>query len=350
MHESRGFVGWSSRTKAALRFAPLALAVGILIFVFRGLDFSRLALLVRSRGPWLLVIVVPWGVVAALDAFAWRMLFLRISRGVSYLRLFGVRLSAEAVLMSVPSGSLVADGLTPHLLKTRCGVPVTEGLACIAARKCLLGLGQALYLGLASAVGYSAIRATSAVTGMHAPEQALLGFALVLLLGSVVVARLLARGTLARFLQSLLLKVPSRRLRSFLREHAEGFEHTDAHLARVFHGHVGTLAPPVAIYTVAWVIESLETFLILSLLGSGLRYPQVMPMEATLATIRVMAFFVPAGLGIQDLGYVAFLKALGVEDAVSLGAAFVLLKRAKEASWIALGYLLLAKQPELKAP
>jgi hypothetical protein len=52
---------------------------------------------------------------------------------------------------------------------------------------------------------------------------------------------------------------------------------------------------------------------------------------------------------VQDLGYMAFLSALGSQsgalgDAAALGAAFVILKRAKELFWVAVGYgvLLLA--------
>jgi uncharacterized membrane protein YbhN (UPF0104 family) len=54
-----------------------------------------------------------------------------------------------------------------------------------------------------------------------------------------------------------------------------------------------------------------------------------------------MAFFVPAGLGVQDLGYFAFFSALGVPDAMGVGAAFVLLKRTKELFWVCVGYTLL---------
>jgi uncharacterized membrane protein YbhN (UPF0104 family) len=58
--------------------------------------------------------------------------------------------------------------------------------------------------------------------------------------------------------------------------------------------------------------------------------------------VRNVVFVVPAGLGIQDAGYAACFGALGVPEAASLGAAFVLLKRGKELFWIALGYGLLA--------
>jgi hypothetical protein len=51
---------------------------------------------------------------------------------------------------------------------------------------------------------------------------------------------------------------------------------------------------------------------------------------------------VPAGLGVQDLSYLAFLRALQVPDALNVAAAFLLLKRSKECFWSMIGYALLA--------
>ena len=63
--------------------------------------------------------------------------------------------------------------------------------------------------------------------------------------------------------------------------------------------------------------------------------------EAGLSLLRNLAFFAPGGLGVLDLGYMAYLGALGYPGAATVGAAFVLLKRAKDLFWIAIGYLLL---------
>jgi len=54
--------------------------------------------------------------------------------------------------------------------------------------------------------------------------------------------------------------------------------------------------------------------------------------------LRSVGCFAPGGLGVQDLGYVAALGALGVPDAVTAGAAFVVMKRAKELAWALVGY------------
>jgi hypothetical protein len=58
----------------------------------------------------------------------------------------------------------------------------------------------------------------------------------------------------------------------------------------------------------------------------------------------------PAGLGVQDLGYVLFLRALGVADPLVTGAAFSLIKRGKEALWIAVGYACLLSSRRRSVP
>jgi hypothetical protein len=63
-------------------------------------------------------------------------------------------------------------------------------------------------------------------------------------------------------------------------------------------------------------------------------------MEAGLSLVRSAAVIAPSGLGIVDLGYGAVLPALGADAGVA--AAFVLLKRAKEAAWVLAGYAVLA--------
>jgi uncharacterized membrane protein YbhN (UPF0104 family) len=90
-----------------------------------------------------------------------------------------------------------------------------------------------------------------------------------------------------------------------------------------------------------WLVESVETFVILRVLGAPLGFIEVFSFEAGLSLVRSLAFFAPAGVGVQDLGYIAFLQVVGLPDAGALAAAFVLLKRGKELVWVGVGYLLL---------
>lgn len=62
--------------------------------------------------------------------------------------------------------------------------------------------------------------------------------------------------------------------------------------------------------------------------------------EAGLSLVRSLAFFAPGGLGLVDAGYLALVTALSPGDAGATAAAFVLVKRAKELTWIGVGAVL----------
>jgi uncharacterized membrane protein YbhN (UPF0104 family) len=65
-------------------------------------------------------------------------------------------------------------------------------------------------------------------------------------------------------------------------------------------------------------------------------------LENALIVVRSIAVPVPGGLGVQDVGYVLFLKAAAVPAATTVGVAFVLLKRGKDLFFVLLGFALMA--------
>ena len=78
----------------------------------------------------------------------------------------------------------------------------------------------------------------------------------------------------------------------------------------------------------------------------------VASIEVMLSFLKNVLFILPAGIGVQDVGYVSCLAALGVPDALNMGAAFSVLKRGKELFWATFGYALLASEarPALATP
>jgi uncharacterized membrane protein YbhN (UPF0104 family) len=77
------------------------------------------------------------------------------------------------------------------------------------------------------------------------------------------------------------------------------------------------------------------------LIGAPIDFGTALAIEMALSLLRMIVVVVPGGLGIQDAGYALFLQALGAPAAIEQGAAFALLKRAKELVYAAAGYALL---------
>ncbi len=91
-------------------------------------------------------------------------------------------------------------------------------------------------------------------------------------------------------------------------------------------------------YILAWFTLAIESYIILTLLGVPISFVQVLAIDTSITILRGLFFFIPSGLGVQDLGYLAFFQALGLQDFLAYGAAFVLLRRFKEVLWYAAGY------------
>jgi uncharacterized membrane protein YbhN (UPF0104 family) len=99
------------------------------------------------------------------------------------------------------------------------------------------------------------------------------------------------------------------------------------------------VAGSIACFFFGWLALGCEDWLILSLLHARASLATAVSLEAIVSVVRMLFFFVPAGLGAQDVSYFALLKLWDTPDAEA--TAFMLLKRGKEACWIGLGYVLL---------
>jgi glycosyltransferase 2 family protein len=212
----------------------------------------------------------------------------------------------------------------------------------LAARRALVILANALYVGVALALGLSHLRrASRPLLGVPGLEWLVLAWGLFLLVSALAMSGALLSGATAARAHGWLRRLPFKRLAARLDEKAASFAATDRHAAALFGERRGALFAAALILLGMWLAEALETLLLLRLLRIDLSLSEVMSFEVVLACVRAAAFMVPAGLGVQDAGYVAFLSAFGVPGAATAGAAFVLLKRAKEVFWVLLGFLLL---------
>jgi uncharacterized protein (TIRG00374 family) len=294
---------------------------------------------IAAAGPLLAIGLVPFVVQIALDALAWRTLLGALGHRVAWRRLIEIRLSTEAVLLSVPGGSLIGESLKPYLLSRMNSVPFGATIASVGIKRCLLALAQAAYLGVALLAAHGLYaRCSVAVVGTESLAW-YVGAAIALLaVVAIGLGLALSSVSVAETARRLLARLPSKRLRAGLEARRAGFAATDAALVALGDRRA-RLAVAWSLLFAAWLVETGEAYVLCRLVGIKLDVTHVLAMEAAVVFARNAAFFVPAGLGVQDAGYLAFLSAFGV--AAPLAAAFIVVKRTKELIWIAIGYLLL---------
>ncbi|WP_437683600.1 lysylphosphatidylglycerol synthase domain-containing protein [Sorangium sp. So ce131] len=325
---------------ALLKWLGVAVAAAALSSTLRGADLPGVAALIASVGaPMMALALIPNLFARVFQAEASRRVFEALGRPAPFGRYLSLTLSTEALNMSVPAGAALSESVTFVLLQRWCGVPGPQGVAGLAARRSLILLANAAYVAIALALGYGHLeRASRPLLGAPGLPWLVVLSGFGLLAGALAIAGALLSGTVAARVLALLKRLPGRRARAYVEAKAAAFSATDRYGAALGERR-GALAWAALLLLGMWLAEGLETFFLLHLLRVDVSLAEVLSFEVVLALLRAAAFMVPAGLGVQDAGYVAFLSALGVPGAATVGAAFVLVKRAKEIVWIALGLL-----------
>ena len=88
------------------------------------------------------------------------------------------------------------------------------------------------------------------------------------------------------------------------------------------------LAASSALHLAAWIGSGGGTFIAFRLIGGHISLADALALEALLCTLRSVAVFVPAALGVQEAGYALLAPLFGLP--AEMGLAVSLLKRARE--------------------
>jgi hypothetical protein len=322
---------------------PVLLALALLAFTLRSADLGRALALVTSLGWRIPFLLLPTFFATLLEATGWWIAFGPLGARPRFRSLLAVRMMTDAVMLGLPSGTVISESLQPYLLKRRCGVPFEIGIIAGLGRKFLVVLSHGLFLALSVLLAWSTLQhASRTAIGRGGLPLLLLAGAAALVLTAGGLVALGVHGKLADRVRRGLNRFGGRWLGGWLERNALRFEAADENFARFFADRPAGLVVPVAAYLLSWLARSVETLLFLWLLGVRIALTAAMVVETSLILVRSMAVPIPAGLGVQDAGYVLSLKGLGVADAVTVGAAFVLLKRGKDLFWVAFGFVLLA--------
>jgi uncharacterized protein (TIRG00374 family) len=330
-----------------IRLALLGAALFGLTRLIHGDDLTLALALIRRVGWPLLLVLLPTLVAMAMDVTGWRLILGALGTPVRWMRLFGLRLSVEALVLLLPGGSVAGEAAKAALLTRRTHVPLPQAVASLALTKGYLVLTDGVYLALA------ALWASADVLGgrPHAtwlPARAAGVSAAAMLVAGTGLLVLLRRASVATRLARTLGRLPVARFRRWIAAREQSFHEIDATATAYFASPARTRGAVFAAFLVEWLIEGVETLVIIRCLGLPLPLGPILALDALGSLLRVVVFFVPAGLGVQDATLILLLAALGVPNPVAAGTALVLVKRAKELFWIAAGTTLLIAQGGLR--
>jgi hypothetical protein len=109
----------------------------------------------------------------------------------------------------------------------------------------------------------------------------------------------------------------------------------DAHLASFYRNRQGKGLLSLFLLFTGWFAHALEVYVIFRFLGHPIRPEAALCLDGLSQLAAAAGFMIPASLGIQDAGNV--LLSLGFKLGATLGAAFSILRRFREAFWLCIG-------------
>ena len=321
---------------------PLLVVVALVALsrLVRGHDLDQALSLIRHVGWPLLLVLLPTLVAMSLAVTAWRMILRALGASVRWGPLLRLRLSVEALVLLLPGGSVAGEAAKAAMLTKRTSVSLPTAVASLALTKAYLFATDGVYLALAAVWAAADI---SLLPGLPTRIPAITAgvSALVMTGGSVAFLALLHRASLATRLARALQRIPLARFRRWIAERERSFQEIDATAGAFFGRPLSFKTRVFLCFILEWLVEGAETVLIVRCLGLPLPLGPILALDALGSLLRVVAFFVPAGLGVQDAALILLLRQMGVPNPLAAGAALVLVKRAKELVWIAVGSLLL---------
>ena len=267
------------------------------------------------------IVVCPAILVIALDTLAWRFAFERLP---SFRRLFGVRLAGEA--LNTSTASIGGEAAKVYLLQPE--VPALEASAAMVVGKTGITVAQVLFLGVGLVVALSCLDPSPLV---------LTATSIALVLEVVAVAAFVlvqCAGVIGRTLRLL-----RRWAWHSMADRLQGLARLDHSLATFYGQRRGRFLTCVALHLAAWVVGSLEVYLVLHWLGAGVSFPTALFIDAAGSAIAFVGFAVPARLGVLEGGYMSVFAALGLGSGI--GLSFALVRRLRLLVWNVLGVVVL---------
>lgn len=320
-----------------MRYARIALFV---------LGLVALGVLVAGNDPagilasitglsWRLAVVLcfPVSLVMLFDTLGWHYAFPR--RSPRFATLLGVRLAGEAFNMVTPTAALGGEAVKVWLLLGR--VPAVEGVPSVIVAKTTITIAQGLFLLLGIAVApWTLSRDSTLLAAMR-------WLLIVEVVGLTLFVLAQIGGLLGRAGGALSLLRP---LRGLAGQASLGGINDE--LMRFYRSGPRRLVLSILYHLVAWLLGIAETYLILKFLGIDVSLSVATVIEAFGAGIRIATFLVPASLGALEGGFAVIFSAVGLSPAT--GLSFSLVRRLREAVWIALGLVVFAAmRPKARA-
>ncbi len=278
------------------------------------------------------LLLLPYGVVNWLESWSWKYILVDLPEKTTVTRLFWLRLGGEALNQLTPTACLGGEPFKASRLQAD-GVPLELASASVVILKGILFLSLTLYI--ITGLALAPIFLPEAAKHMLLLSLAALGLVAVGVT-FVVLQRREPCGNSFRFL-SKRGWVPR-----FLKDQEGFLEGLDTAMSQFYRQYPARAVLAFSLFFCSWLLHAVEVYLIFRLLGHPISWGLAVCLDALAMLFSALGFFIPASMGVQEGGNI--LLAVGFNLGFTLGAAFSILRRIREAFWLCLGLVVVWRE------
>lgn len=309
----------SGRRIPPIRLVLFVLGIILLLWFVRRVGTESVVAQLMRVGPWVVLLLVPYGIGTAVGALPWGRLLSRRVRP----RYTGVILSRFAASSANALLPLFGVAGEPSRLLWLPSGARAQGLAAIVVDRLLYNASNGLVL---------LVGATAAGYATRLPGEWVLmavGMSAAILAVSVSIVWVIARAGVGRRVHALLARI----FRGLYTKEDFG-QSVDTSLLALLRGPRRRLASSLGLHMAGRSLIALEVFVGLALLGTHVTIPQGVVLAVVPIALSVFFSSVPSQIGVQEGAQTLVASALGLDPAAIL--ALVLLQRFRQVVYASL--------------
>lgn len=316
-----------------LNMVLISIAVVALFLMLRKIDWQALSHSFAQVGPFWPLLFVPYAFTGCFWTISWRCLLVSKVGVPSLPRLFMIRLAGDSLNQLTPTASLGGEPFKAVRLHAR-GVAWQEATASLVIHKALMVLSLVVYIIFSLALLPVAVPEISHRLALFC------SFGTMFLAALGIVFLIVQRHNPCLSLLKLLKRVGI--CPAVLAARETELAGLDSYLSAFYRNHPRAGFFAFTFYLLGWMAHAVEVFLIFRLLGHPIHFSVALCLDALAQLVAALGFMIPASFGVQDGGNI--MLSLGFKLGATLGAGFSILRRFREAFWLLLGLLFVARE------
>ncbi len=312
-------------SSSLLRGLYLLLGVGLLWLVLREIDLAEVLHRTLSIGWGMALILFLYFCAFLIDSFTWQMVVAGVPLNPLWTyRIWKVRMVGEVLNSLIPAGGMGGEPMKALILQRHFGIGLRDGAASLVMAKTINMVSLVIFLGL----GLAWMSRAPELAGYQSTGAIGLG----LMVAGTAGLLMIQLGPVSLFVRRVARTFP--RL-SKLERWLDLARDLEQRMIRVYQNRPARLTAAVTLALVNWVLGAVEVYYALYFLGHPITLTEAWIIESAAQLLRAGAFFVPAGIGVQEGAFMLLCTA--VTGSAELGIAVALIRRAREIVWLLWG-------------